>query len=73
MPSPDYSGNMEVKNNIVFLPERATRGSSFQAIETHITKKFSDEIKKWVPDNQNLNTFRKKTNYFYGQITSRIF
>ncbi|MFV5702016.1 cysteine desulfurase family protein [Flavobacterium sp. XS2P12] len=32
--------------------------------ETHIKKEFSsDEIKKWVPDNQNLNTFseEKKT------------
>jgi hypothetical protein len=29
MSSPDYSENKEVKNNIVFLPERATKGSSF--------------------------------------------
>jgi hypothetical protein len=36
MPSPDCSGNPEVKNNIVFLPERATKGSSFQAIENKL-------------------------------------
>ena len=30
--------------------------------ETHIKKSFSsDEIKKWVPDNQNLNTFSEET------------
>lgn len=32
-----------------------------EPIETHIKKGFSsDEMKKWVPDNQNLNTFSKK-------------
>jgi hypothetical protein len=31
------------------------------SIETHIKKDFSsDEIKKWVPDNQNLNTFSEE-------------
>ena len=30
--------------------------------ETHLKKSFSsDEIKKWVPDNQNLNTFSEET------------
>lgn len=37
-------------------------------IETHIKKLFSSyEMKKWVTDNQNLNTFRKKIKVFFGQ------
>jgi murein DD-endopeptidase MepM/ murein hydrolase activator NlpD len=35
-------------------------------IETHIKKHFSsDEMKKWVPDNQNLNTFSEENQTFY--------
>ena len=32
------------------------------SIETHIKKHFSsDEMKKWVPDNQILNTFSEES------------
>ncbi|WP_185965886.1 glycosyltransferase family 39 protein [Flavobacterium sp. ZT3R18] len=35
--------------------------SCYISNETHIKEKFSsDEIKKWVPDNQNLNTFSEE-------------
>jgi murein DD-endopeptidase MepM/ murein hydrolase activator NlpD len=35
-------------------------------IETHIKKHFSsDEMKKWVPDNQNLNIFSEENQTFY--------
>jgi len=34
--SPDSSENTKAKNNIVLLPERATAGSSFAAIENRL-------------------------------------
>ena len=36
MPSSDYSENTAAKNTIVFLPKRATGGSSFWAIENKL-------------------------------------
>ena len=42
-------------------------------IETHIKKHFSsDDTKKWVPDNQNLNTFSEENQTFftlYGHLS----
>jgi len=42
--------------------------------ETHDKKDFfSDKIKKWVPDNQNLNTFSEETNVIFPLSDSEIF
>ena len=54
-----------IQNTVDLVAEPNTGIASNTVItssETHIKKSFSsDEIKKWVPDNQNLNTFSEET------------
>ncbi|MFC6876861.1 DNA polymerase III subunit gamma/tau [Flavobacterium myungsuense] len=49
--------------NVVAEPNTAIASNTVTpSSETHLKKSFSsDEIKKWVPDNQNLNTFSEET------------